>query len=222
MNEAAAPERRAALKEKGEADGTFEETFRPKKGIVNFGKMKHEKAAGKRRGALRKILIALLTVAVLLGGAFAALHFTGLLTPLLEMAGISVPAETQLTPEEREALLASREATLDKREKDLQAREEKLAAKEAEAAAQSEEAEPVESFAEWMEGLSDETLASLKKVGTIYSKMDPAGAAAILGSLGDLREISSILYCMQPAASALVLEQMEEKTAADITAMMLG
>ncbi|MPN39348.1 hypothetical protein SDC9_186876 [bioreactor metagenome] len=52
--------------------------------------------------------------------------------------------------------------------------------------------------------------------------MDPAGAAAILGSLGDLREISSILYCMQPAASALVLEQMEEKTAADITAMMLG
>lgn len=201
----------------------FEDTFKPRKVKMEPGPVKKEKAKIKNKKSRGKVFLVLLAVLVLLGGAGAVLYHNGVLTPVLERFGLVEPAgETQLTPEEREALLTARETALSDREEAVGKREERLAAKEAELEAQEGQPEESQTFGEMLEEMSEEELEYLKKVSSIYSKMDPAGAVSIMASMYDLNEISSIVYYMQPAASALLLEQMDAKTAADVTQIILN
>lgn len=227
MGEATASEKRPLKKNKTSSADEFEASFRPKKSHVNFGRLKkeHPKAGKKKRGKSSiKAGIAVFAVIALLGGAGAGLYFTGYLTPVLQLVGLAEsPAEAQPTLEEREALLAIGQKALSDREKALLKKEEELAAREEEIRqAEDGMAESVQSFGDMIQSLSDDQLQDLKRVSAIYSKMDPGEAADILASMYDLMEISSVLYYMQPAASALVLEQMEAGIAADITEIMLS
>lgn len=220
MNEASAPGKRAPQNQKAK-DGEFENTFRPKQSNINFGALKNEKAPKKKKKSRRKMRIVLLAVVVLIG-AGAALYFTGFLNPVLKLVGLSDSSDSQLTLEEREAALDLRETALNDREESLSQREEAVAAKEAEQDTQDGSVSTDQTFAEMLGDLSDEELEYFKKVGIIYSKMDPAEAAAIMGSMYDLKQISAIIYYMQPAASALVLEKMEAATAANVTEFLLS
>lgn len=54
-----------------------------------------------------------------------------------------------------------------------------------------------------------------------YSKMEPAKAAAVLSEMSnDLTLVSSILDSMQPSKSALILQSMDPKIAAQVTTKM--
>lgn len=201
----------------------FEETFRPRKNVVNFGVLKNEKAKKVKRPGKKHPAVLLLILVLLLTAVGAAAYFTGALSPVLERFGITGSAEeAQLSLEEREAQLAAKEAELNQREEGLDRREKQL--KETESSLREEDGAPetAETFGEKLRSLTDEELTNLKKVSAIYAKMDPVKAAAAMGGVYDLSETSAILYYMQPAAAALVLEQMDPGRAADITNLMLG
>ena len=208
------------------SENKFEDTFKPQKSQVNFGALKHEKGGTgkKKKGRSRPNMVVVLLLAVLLlCGAGAGLYFTGLLMPVLELAGLAEPAATsQPTLEEREAMLVIREAALSDREKALTKREEQLAADQAELAAREALAQSEQTLREMLQGFSEEEVDDLKRIGTIYAKMDPGEAAGIMKNMYDLRKISAVVYHMQPAAAALILEQMEAGTAAEITDMILS
>lgn len=203
----------------------FENAFKPKKdNNINFGVLKNERKTQKKtKKPMKKKLILFLVLIIAIGAAGAALYFTGLLSPVLERIGLLQPAaQTQLSLDEREALLDLKETELNKKEETLNQRERQLEEKDLTRQTQSNGTETVKSFSEMLKDFSDDELSNLKKVSTIYSKMDPAEAATIMTGMFDLTEISSILYYMQPAVSAEVLEQMEPAKAAEITEIMLS
>ncbi|MPM03690.1 hypothetical protein SDC9_49957 [bioreactor metagenome] len=211
--------------DEGDDDRKFEDAFKPKKdNNVNFGVLKNEKKAQKKiKKSKKKTLLLILVLIIAIGAAGAALYFTGLLNPVLERIGLRQPAaETQLSIEERETLLDLKETELNKKEETLNQREKQLEEKDLAQQTQSDGNETAKSFSEMIKGLSEDELSYLKKVSSIYSKMDAAEAATILTGIFDLTEISSILYYMQPAVSAAVLEQMEPAKAAEITQIMLS
>lgn len=218
-------EKRNAPKGSRNDKNEFEETFKPKKTAVNFGVSKNEKAkkaTSKKANAPRKIIIILLAIILLLGAGGATLYFSGVLPQVLKSVGLSgFVVDAEATFEERQATLDHREAALDAREESLNKRENQLNAQEAKQAA-TPESESSPDFEEMLKSLSDEKLTEIKRVGAIYSKMDPAEAATIMGSMYDDMEISSIVYYMQPEASALMLEQMESELAASVTKIMLS
>jgi len=226
MKEAAASQKRTPQKQKS---NEFEETFKPQKSNVKFGVGKNEKTNTskiKKGKSPKKLVVILLAVIVLLGGSCAALYFTGLLTPVLELVGLAEPAAgSEATLEEREALVALRQTQLDAKEKDLTKREEQLAQQQAEQIASETEDNPngsSQGFGELLKNLSDEKLEEIKRVGLIYSKMDPGEGAGIMESMYEAMDISYIIYYMQPAAAALLLGQMDTELAANVTKMMLN
>lgn len=226
MGKGKSAEKNAPQAQAGGAENKFESAFKPQKSGVKFGALKHEKLGAEKKRKKKfppKGLVVFLLVLVLLGGAGAGLYFTGLLTPILELAGlVQSTAQDQPTLEEREAMLVIREAALNDREKALLKREEQLAARQAELAAQEALSEADQTFREMLQGFSDEEVEDLKRMGVIYAKMGPGEAAAILKNMYDLKKISAVIYHMQPAAAALILEQMEAGTAAKITDIILS
>ncbi len=63
--------------------------------------------------------------------------------------------------------------------------------------------------------------AKIKKQGTLYSKMDPEQAAAVLETMsGDLDRVCAILDTMNESKSAEILANMSPETAAQITTKM--
>ncbi|MPM15776.1 hypothetical protein SDC9_62148 [bioreactor metagenome] len=78
------------------------------------------------------------------------------------------------------------------------------------------------SFQLSLQALSEDKISEIKRVSSVYSKMAPAEAAGILAGMTDIMEISFIVYHMQPAASALVLSEMDAARAAEITKNLLS
>lgn len=222
MKEAAQPKGRAS----GDTD-SFEENFKPKRGVVNFGAHKDEgkvKRPKKRMKLPVRLLLIFLIVAVVLGGVTAGLYFTGMLTPAMELVGLVQPTpEPTASLEEREALLDIRDQALTDREAALTKREQELSEKETELDRREAVLEATgDSFQLSLQGLDEDKLTEIKRVGSVYSKMEPAEAAAILNDMTDIMEVSLILYHMQPAASALVLAEMDTARAAEITRNLLS
>jgi len=229
MSKAAVTEK-TATKGKDDDSNLFRETFQPKSSHVNFGALKNEKREPqkKKKGPAKKIILILALVLVLLAGGGAAAYYTGYLTPILERFGL---AQTQAASDgdtgqsqslvEQKANLDSREQELNDREETLNQRELKLAQAET-ATGNLDTSSDGQSFRDKLANLSDEELADLKKVSAIYNNMNPKQAATIMVSMYDTTKIAAIIYYMRPAVAAQVLEQMEMKTAADVTALLVN
>lgn len=81
--------------------------------------------------------------------------------------------------------------------------------------------DPAGTFQEMRAALSEEKLTELKKVGAIYSKMDPTAAADIMVEIYQPMELATIIYYMQPAAAASLLAKMDSAQAARITQILM-
>lgn len=81
--------------------------------------------------------------------------------------------------------------------------------------------DPAGTFQEMRAALSEEKLTELKKIGTIYSKMDPTAAADIMVEIYQPMELATIIYYMQPAAAAALLAKMDSAQAARITQILM-
>ena len=224
MNEATISEPKAALRKGAREKDRFSETFRPKVDKVDPAKVNANKAGNvSKPKKSRKVLIILACIVVLIAGAVAALYFTGLLTPVLEYVGIVEQDPIENSIEARKKALDKREAQLDEREKHLKELEAQLSRLQAELEEKQNALEDGnKAFEEILSELSEEKLQEIKRVANIYGNMDPAKAAEILENMYGNVEMSLILYHMKPAASALVLEQMNTGLAASITKIMLG
>lgn len=222
MSEAAVAEKRTAVKKNIGDSKEFAETFKPKKGNPNLEKAMKEVPKKKKRPFLKFIIIFLVFV-LLIGGAGAALYFSGNLNNVLGLVGISLPIpQAGATLEQREAALDKKEAELAAREEALRELETQLNEQEA-ALNESDEPETQEdTFEDIIAGLSEQKLLELEQVGVIYSKMDPASAAAIMTELYDTRQIAVIVYHMKPAASALALAAMDAELAASVTDILIS
>ncbi len=206
----------------------FEAAFKPSKSRVSFGKAKGEvpprpKVKGKRAG---RTLLVILAVLLLIGGALAALYLSGILTPLLELAGLVPPAvEPGLSLEEREALVDIRQRELTAQRESLDRREEELAARIAqweEIQAAMESGEDARSFQETLGGMPEEKLTDIKRVGAIYAKMNPSEAASVLADMDSMMEVCLIIYHMPSSSSALVMQEMGAKASAEVTRILLS
>ncbi|HHU22269.1 MAG TPA: hypothetical protein GXZ52_02445 [Clostridiales bacterium] len=208
----------------GAKENRFSENFRPKVSKVNPAKVNEKRGESRKNTKKpRKLLIFLISFVILIAGAMAALHFTGLLTPILQYVGLveQMPEEDALKVRER--ALDKREAKLDERENLLNERETELALWQAELEKQQKaENNGSKAFEEILSELSDEKLEEIKRVANIYSNMAPDKAAEILENIYGNIEMSLIVYHMKPAASALVLEHMNASLAAALTKIMLG
>lgn len=194
----------------------FEETFKPNKAIARD----LEEPKGKKKKKKSKGLVIFLVIIVLLAGSGAALYFTGFLNDALAMLGLSKPSEG-FTISELQAALDEKTTELEAAVKEINALQAELEAQQAQldsVAAAAPSANP--SFETILAGFSEEKLTELKQIGTIYSKMDPAAAAAIMLGIYDSTQIAVIVYYMQPAASALLLEQLDPALAGDVTLIM--
>ncbi|NLT14726.1 MAG: hypothetical protein GXY05_10345 [Clostridiales bacterium] len=206
----------------------FEEAFKPKSRESTAKELEEKKGPEKiqkKKSGFRKLIFIILALIILIGGAVAALYFSGNLNTVFEAVGLKKP-EAMITLEERQAALDQRETALDKREQELGALQQKLEAQqkaleEAQSAA-SASAAANRTFEEIRSDFSEEKLAELKQVGAIYSKMDAAAAASIITSIYDAKQVAVIIYYMQPAAAALVLANLEASLAAGITKILTG
>jgi flagellar motility protein MotE (MotC chaperone) len=204
----------------------FEETFKPKSRESTAKDLEDKKGKEKpkkKKSGFRKVIFILLALIILMGGAVAALYFSGNLNAVFEAVGLKKSAAV-MTLEERQAALDQREATLDEREKELGELQKKLDAQQqafddAQGAADASAAAD-RTFEEIRSGFSEEKLAELKQVGAIYSKMDAAAAASIMTNLYNEQQIAVIIYYMQPAAAALVLANLDAQLAAGVTKIL--
>ena len=213
-----------AGKQKKAEDKEFEETFKPKKGNIPE-KLEDDKKGKKKKKkpGFIKILIIIGIIIILLGGAVTALYFSGILTPLLDMAGIHLQLPTNPGPSiaEQQAALDQRKTELDAREEELNKLKDKLDAQQTALDAAAEASAAAAATLEGiLSGYSEQKLAELKQVGSIYTKMDPAAAATIMTRIYDSKQLAVIIYYMQPAASALVMEKLDPGLAADITSIL--
>lgn len=200
----------------------FEEAFKPKNSNIVYGKLANEKETKKKKKkktGFGKILIILILIVVLIGGAGAALYFSGNLTAVFDAVGLKLPSKGPS--------IAEQQAELDRRKAELDTYEQSLNELKAELddrQAALEEAQMPEvqdtTFEGIRAGFSEEKLTELQQIGTIYSKMDATSAAAIMTQLYDSQQIAVIVFYMQPAASAAVLEKLDPELAADVTRIM--
>lgn len=204
----------------------FEDTFKPKSRDSTARELedhKEKEKGKKKKSGLRKIIIILFVLIILVGGAVAALYFSGNLDTAFEAVGLKKPAAL-ITIEELETALGQRETALNEKEKELGALQEKLDAQQkalddAQSATSASAAANM-TFEEIRSGFSEKKLSELKQVGAIYSKMDAAAAAAIITNIYDDQQIAVIIYHMQPAAAALVLANLDAQLAADVTKIL--
>lgn len=210
----------------------FEETFKPKsRDNVDENdiedkkgkKGKKGKKDKKKKSGFRKIILILMIFIVLVVGAGAALYFSGNLNTIFETVGLTKPP-AEITIEQKQAALDQREAALNEREQGLNDRQTQLdtqqkAFDDAQSAA-SASADANKPFEEILAGFSEEKLAELKQVGSIYSKMDATAAAVIMTKIYDDKQLAVIVYYMQPAASALVLAKLDPALAAGVTQIL--
>lgn len=210
---------------------TFRETFKPKVSHVNFGALKNEKREPQKavkRIKVKKRVLAIIIAVVLIVGAGIAAYCTGYLKPSLIRTGLVSGFQGQPDLEIAQALekqkeeLDSREQELNDREKSLDERERALEAKQSETGDSETLMLGSQTFRQKMEKLDEDKLSDLKRVSAIYNNMAPKQAAAILISLYDQTELAAIIYYMQPKVSAQVLQQMEPKTAAGITELLIN
>lgn len=213
----------ASLKSTKLVGKQFEETFKPKKtdNIKNIETVKGK----KKKSVVKRLVIILVILIVLIGGAGAALYFSGNLDAVFTAIGLPPLFDTgAITIEEQQAALDAREAALNAREKELSSQQETLAAQrqalDDDIAAAEASANANRTFEEIRAGYSEEKLTELKQVGSIYSKMDAEAAAAIITEMYDNRQIAVIIYYMQPAASALVMANLDPELAADVTEIL--
>lgn len=221
MSPAAEEQRSASSKASKLGGKEFEETFKPQKGMDK--NLEDKKGKKKKKSPLGKIILVFIILIVLVGGAGAALYFSGNLDSVFTAIGL--PALSGgLTIEDQQAALAEREAALAEKEKSLTSLQEKLDAQQAaldEATSAAEaSADANRTFEELLADFTEEKLTELKQVGSIYSKMEATAAAAILTELYEERQIAVIIYYMQPAAAALVLAQLDAALAASVTKIM--
>ena len=213
----AAELKRAAPEKPGKLGGKdFADTFKPK-GTVK--ELVEPKAKKKKKKSKAKIIIILIVIIVLLGGSAAALYFSGNLNAVLAVVGLA-KADQGLSIAEQQAALDQKASDLAAKEQELDEHQKKLESQQAalDSASASPSASP--SFETILSGYSEEKLADLKRVGVIYSKMDPAAAAAIMLGIYDSTQIAVIVFHMQPAASALLLAQLDPSLAGDVTMIM--
>ncbi len=250
-NEAKSADKRSAIKDKpgdnteDRASGMDMTKKRPplskaplNKSSANL-KGKEPPLPGKMKKKSGKGLILLIIIVVLIGATAAVLYYTGKLTPILESIGlVGAEAETEalMSAEELNAWklkLDLRETEIKEKEEELLIKEQQLADKEKELIVKENnlkiygqsgqyEEEYTETFQEMLGSLTEEEINYYKRISTVYSKMDPAEAASVIVQLYDIQKTSAIIYYMQPSASALILQQMDEATAADITETILN
>lgn len=200
----------------------FEETFKPKNREASPKNLDEGKGKKKKSG-FPKIIIIILIIVILIAGAGGALYFSGNLNSVLSMVGLAkntsgaAAADQQAALDRRKAELDAREQSLNDLQKKLNAQQEtldeKMSAAEASAAANR-------TFEEIRAGLSEEKLTELQQVGSIYSKMDPKAAAAVMTQIYNPQQIAVIIYFMQPAASASLLAKMDAPLAASVTQLL--
>lgn len=222
MSEASTSGKKNSARRESFSGDEFEETFKPKAGNINAGFSKNEKSKKKKEKSKNKGLIIVLILILLVAGSVAVLNFTGMLTPILQSMGIVEASTAGISNEELQVQLEQWEVDLNAREESLNAWETQLSQQEAALQTESSTTEDVMTFEETLSEISEAKLTELKRVGTIYSNMDPTAAAAILEQVYDETDISIIIYHMQPSTSALVLAQMDADLAARVTANMLS
>ena len=215
----AAEAQKSAQDRSGKLGGKdFEETFKPKNAAVReLGDPKAKPKKKKKKGP--KAVIILIVILLLLGGSAAALYFSGNLNNALALVGLSKTVQ-EPSLATQQAALDQRAAELDAKEKELVDLQKKLDAQQAEL--ENTEASPSANptFESILSGFSEEKLKELKQVGAIYTKMDPAAAAAIMLGIYDSTQIAVIVYHMQPAAAALLLAKLDPSLAGDVTQIM--
>jgi flagellar motility protein MotE (MotC chaperone) len=214
----AAEKQKTAQDRSGKLGGKdFEETFKPKGTTVK--ELEEPKGKKKKKKSGPKVLIIIIIIILLLAGSAAALYFSGNLNNVLSMVGLA-PSTPSQSIEEQQAALDQKAAELDAKAQELDKLQLKLDAQQAalESASAAPSASPT--FEAILSGFSEEKLKELKQVGAIYSKMDPAAAAAIMLGIYDSTQIAVIVYFMQPAASALLLAKLDPSLAGDVTKIM--
>lgn len=220
-----APKEKKAKKEKKE------------KGSKRSRRTKGEQTEGKRRG-FPKILLLIAFVLALLLAAFVFYYFNilGVRSTVLDAANRAV---AYLDPEYRDSneLLAERENMLNEqensfaaRENDLKQREEALALSSADvdkrlaavaAREKSFKEQQLASTPLYLKELPEEKIAELKKLGKIYSTMEPEAAAQAISLLNGVQAMVEVLFYMNEDAAAALLAVLEPEIAAQITAEML-
>lgn len=130
--------------------------------------------------------------------------------------------------DDREAAVEQKETELDQRESDLDTREsaveEKETALDSSTSTSSSTVTGVDNsddFESMLSGLSDDKITEIKKLATIYSKMDATSAAGILAGMYSNDDIALIIYYMTPASAAEVLAKMDAELAASITTLVV-
>ena len=222
MSPAADTQRSASAKSSKLGGKEFEETFKPKS-RDGSAKEPEGKKGKKKKAGFPKLIIIIMIIVVLLGGAGTALYFSGMLNPVLAKAGLikASPgislADQQAALDKKAADLVAKESTLNELQKKLDAQQ-ATAAASASAAAASPSVSPT--FETLLTGLSTEKLTELQQVGSIYSKMDPTAAVAIMTKIYDTKQIAVIIYYMQPAVAALVLAKLDPTLAANVTKLL--
>ncbi|SHH83750.1 hypothetical protein SAMN02745823_01119 [Sporobacter termitidis DSM 10068] len=229
----------------GRLDGKeFEETFKPKgrdktaKELEDKDKKgkdgkdgKDGKKGKKKKPKFLRILIIVMIILVLLGGAGAALYLSGNLNNIINNTlnaiglqmiapGTAAPSDTAGTSGAPDIeASASPEASITPEEPNVSDSPEESPTPEASPSPDGFDTEE-RTFEKILADFSEEKLTELKRVGLIYSKMDPAAAGAIMTNIYDPEQIAIIVYNMPPAASALLLAQLDAGLAAQVTKLM--
>ncbi len=189
------------------------------------GKKEKKGKEGKKekKGGFLGVFIMLLLVLLALGGLVASVFFNwlGIRDTMIGMLGSLDPA--YVTNEERAAALELKSTELSEREATIASDEARLAQLEvdlqgevAEQQAQQTELTPL-----YRRNLPEDRILELQNLGSIYSKMDAASAAAILPELYTIADMATILFYMNQTVAAEVLAGIDADLAADITMQML-
>ncbi|NLT57776.1 MAG: hypothetical protein GXX99_02300 [Clostridiales bacterium] len=145
----------------------------------------------------------------------------GVRSKLIETVNLLDPAYADLVAREQqvellEAGLATREQQVALLEEALNARA--LLLDEREAAALSRELERLPIY---RRNLDEDKQEEIRALGKTYANMDAEKAASIMGELYNVEDMATILYYMSSRSAAAVLEQMDQKLAAQITDELL-
>ena len=188
---------------------------------------KSEKATAKgknnKKSASITIIVVLLVVTIiamgvmivtknLFGGRDEILNYLTSLDPAYE------------TLQERESGLIALEEDLMSREESVIKKETVLATEEAELEkkAEASQQEAVNSsFELYVASLSEERIAQIEQLSTIYSNMEVEQAAATLSKIESPVEMAIVIYYMAPEFSAGILNLMDVKLTAQITESLL-
>lgn len=178
----------------------------------------------KKKRSRKVLMLCLLIVAILLGGAGYALYRIGMLDPILVAVGM-MPSPEELSIEERQSRLdkleieyAARGAALDEREEAVERREKSLRLREEEIE-RRESAQT--SFVDVMTETSPEQLDALKKVSKICNQMSAEDAVGIVQNLANADEIALVVYHMTEEKAAQLLTLLPQVTAAKVLSLII-